>query len=697
MTDARLAAAERALDAGDAATAAAKAQAIASDLRAPAGVRAAALRLRAEALARSGDLRGALDDAAASATLVPADARAWNALGIAAADAGEGERAIEAFAHATSLDPRYARAWANLGNALRSAGRTGDARTAFERAVAADPRYAFGWTHVAIARRDDGDDTGAADAARRALALDRRQRTARLVLAGLDRRAGRLDPAIDGYRQSLAEQPDDARSRFLLAGALAERDDLDDARAAYVQAARDDPRMLRARLGAELSLPMVAADAEAVARARERYGEGLARLRDDLPRRAAGMEPARALDELRWTNFLLAYQGENDLALQAAYGDLLEATLRAARVPAPFVASARGDRLRVAFVSAFFRDGTAGRYFESWITDLPRERFDVSVHFVGAGSDALTGRIRARADAFTEHGASLPSAIARAIEAGTPDVIVYPELGMDATTFALAALRLAPRQCAGWGHPVTSGLATIDDMFTAEAMEPADATSHYRERLVPLPGLGTRYARPPRPARADRGALGLPRDATLLLFPQSLFKLHPDNDALVAEVLAETGATLVAFEGRHPRLTRAWRARLDRALAARGVARERVVVVPQVAHERYLAIGAACDAMLDSVRWSGGNTSLDAIACALPVVTLPGATMRARQSAAMLRQVGVPELVAQDAAEYVALAARIAADPAWRDELSARIERGAAALFDDDAPVKAFVAALETR
>lgn len=266
---------------------------------------------------------------------------------------------------------------------------------------------------------------------------------------------------------------------------------------------------------------------------------------------------------------------------------------------------------------------------------------------------------------------------------------------MDATTFALASLRLAPVQCAGWGHPVTSGLPTIDAMFTAAPMEPDGADAHYRERLVRLPGLGTHYGRPARVARGQRTRFGLPDQATLFLFPQSLFKLHPDNDALVAEVLGETGAHLVAFEGRHPRLTRAWRARLDRSLDARHVPRERVVVVPQVPHDDYLTIGAACDAMLDSVRWSGGNTSLDAIACSLPVVTLPGAYMRSRQSSAMLAQVGVPELVARDAADYVAIAARLAQDRAWRDELAERIDRGAARLFDDPAPVDAFAAALE--
>jgi CRISPR-associated protein Csy1 len=697
MTDPRLAAAERALDAGDASGAATKAGAVADDVRAAAALRAAALRVRSEARALLGDLGGALDDAARAAELVPSDPRAWNALGIAAADAHDGTRAVDAFRRATMLDPRYARAWTNLGNALREAGRGTESHAAFERAVEVDPRYAFGWTHLSIARRDAGDDAGAAVAAKRALALDGRQRTARLVLAGLDRRAGRLDPAIDAYRQALEAQPADARSRYLLAGALAERDDLDDARATYARAAHDDPALLRAALGAALTLPMVAPDVDAVERSREAYATGLARLAIELPARAARMPPERVLDELRWTNFLLAYQGEDDRSLQAAYGDVVAATLRAGRVPSSAAQRQPGERLRVAFVSAFFRDGTAGRYFESWITGLPRERFDVGVHFLGSGSDALTERLRARADHFVEHGGELPSAIAPQIEAGAPDVIVYPELGMDATTFALAALRLAPRQLAGWGHPVTSGLATIDVMLTAGAMEPDGADAHYRERLIRLPGLGTRYTRPARTARADRASLGLPADAPLFLFPQSLFKLHPDNDALVAEVLAATGARLVAFEGRHPRLTRAWRARVDRALDARGVPSDRVLVRPQVAHDDYLALCATCDAMLDSVRWSGGNTSLDAIACALPVVTLPGTSMRSRQSAAMLAQVGVPELVARDEADYVAIAARLASDREWRDEVSLRIDRGADRLFDDPAPIEAFAASLETR
>jgi protein O-GlcNAc transferase len=86
--------------------------------------------------------------------------------------------------------------------------------------------------------------------------------------------------------------------------------------------------------------------------------------------------------------------------------------------------------------------------------------------------------------------------------------------------------------------------------------------------------------------------------------------------------------------------------------------------------------------MIDTLHWSGGNTSLDALACGLPIVTLPGAFMRGRQSAGMLRLLGVVELVARDTEDYLGIATRLVADKAWRDELSARIRATQGSLFD---------------
>ncbi|GIK88470.1 MAG: hypothetical protein BroJett026_39510 [Betaproteobacteria bacterium] len=693
MADARLAAIDAKLRAGDAHGARALADALIGSPAAAAADRAAALMLRSRAHEALGNLQAAIADVEGALALAP-DARGFNELGILCSDAREIDRAIAAFTRATQADPRYARAWNNLGNALREAARSGEAETAFARATRADPRYALAWANLGIARRDAGDDDGAAAALEQALALDPRHRLALTALAGVRRAQGRLDDAARLYEGALGVAPRDANAWLLYAGTLAERDDLDGAARAYAQAEALDATLLRGLLGRLLTLPMVPGSAADVARARGAFAQGLDVLARELPARAARMTPAQVVDELRWTNFLLAYHGEDDRALQRSYADAVGRAVEAAAPQwrAPLPRRHRGARrLRVGFCSAFLREGTVGRYFEHWMTGLPRERFEVVVYHLHPGRDELAQRIAARADRFRPCPRWRPAQVADAIRADAPDVLVYPELGMDATTFAVAALRLAPLQCAAWGHPVTTGHATIDAFFTAGAMEPEGAQAHYTERLVPLPGIGTRYARPARPPAAMRAALGLPPEGPLLLWPQSLFKLMPDDDALLASVLAALPSVrVVMFEGRHPALTARYLARLDAACAAAGVTRaERVLVRPQCRHDQYLQINLACCAMLDTLRWSGGNTTLDAIACALPVVTLPGRVMRARQSAAMLALAGVPELVAADVDGYVATAARLVHDRAWRDALAGRIDAGAARVFDDDAPVRA--------
>jgi protein O-GlcNAc transferase len=236
-------------------------------------------------------------------------------------------------------------------------------------------------------------------------------------------------------------------------------------------------------------------------------------------------------------------------------------------------------------------------------------------------------------------------------------------------------------------------------------MEPEDADAHYVETLVRLPGIGTSYPRPEMPVQPEETArarlherLGLPAATPLFLCPQALFKILPDDDALFARVLeAVPGSVLVVFEGRHRAITGQFLRRLGLALAVRGLnARERVRILARMPRQDFLQVNAACDAMLDTQHWSGGNTSLDAIAAGLPIVALPGRFMRGRQSAAMLRMMGIEELVASDADDYVRIAVRLATDSTWRVDITKRIAAGSARLFDDQKPLRALDAFLRS-
>jgi len=98
--------------------------------------------------------------------------------------------------------------------------------------------------------------------------------------------------------------------------------------------------------------------------------------------------------------------------------------------------------------------------------------------------------------------------------------------------------------------------------------------------------------------------------------------------------------------------------------------------------------------MVDGLHWSGGNTSLDALHCGLPVVTCPGPFMRGRQSAAMLRALDCAELIAQSPDELAQIAVSVARDSRLRSKFVVRIRERLPGLTQSDLPLDALDRAL---
>jgi CRISPR-associated protein Csy1 len=593
------------------------------------------------------------------------------------------------------------RAWNNLGSALRKAGRLVDAVAAIRKALELQPDYAFGHATLGLIERDLGDEAAAEASLRTAIRLRPDLRGAIVGLAGLLQRQSRLDESAQLYVRALKISAS-ANEWFQLGSVLADRGEPGQARDAFARALAADPRHLRAALGLHLTLPMLYDNVEHIATARAAYAQGLVALESLVEPCTRARPVADVLEGWQWSNFLLPYQGHDDRDLQQRYAALVGRSIdiAAADLRRPLARRARsGERIRIGFASAFFKIGTVGMYFRRWITGLDRSRFEIFAYHLHPGIDTIGSEIAANVDQFRHLVGPRwrITEVANAIRDDALDVLVYLELGMHSLTFALAALRLAPVQCAAWGHPTTTGHSTIDYYLSAAAMEPPDAATQYSERLVLLPGIGTQYSPPAIPDDTDRARFSLPAGKVLLLYPQSLFKVHPENDELIAAVLAAApAATLVLFEGRHPALTDRFMRRLERAFVARGLAiRERALVLPSLSHPDYLRVNRVCDAMLDTLHWSGGNTSLDALACGLPIVTLPGALMRGRQTAGMLDVMGAHDLIARSRDDYVRIAVKLATDAPWREEQCRRIVKGRDRLFDDRAPIDRLQAFLQ--
>lgn len=616
-----------------------------------------ALHAKSRILAEQGDTSESLIFAAAAVRAAPAHHGLHYALANLLVDTNDFPAARCAFESALRLQPQFFEAWNNLGLLLQDMGHLSEAEQAFLRAVQIRPQAAGARSNLAGV-------------------LLARQRYA------------------DAYRcLSGQDVPGNRTLWHRLARRLVAINQTAAARHLYGKLAASSNSDWLARFDAALTLPVIPTSSDALAQARADYAAGLARLRLMMtPEALAGSAATDLLAAVERDNFLLAYQGENDRLLQFEYaelqGRLLDTALPKLRRP---IAPRRlaGRRLKVGFASSFIRDCTVGHYFCSWMSQLNPQKFAVEVFILGGPDDAMTAKIRQAVSRCTRVEGTLPAVAQQIADAGL-DILIYPELGMNDRAMALAGLRLAPLQAAAWGHPETTGLGTLDAFFSCAVMEPEDASAHYAEQLLLLPGLGTCYAPPEQPVAADRATLGLPQEGKLLLFPHALFKIHPDDDVLLVDVLsANPEAIAVLFEAEFPEVTRDYRTRLNTRLRDRGVEERRVCFLPLMPRPQFLQVCGQCLAMLDCLRWSGGNTTIDALSMDVPVMTRPGTLMRSRQTAGMLRMMGLTELIATSGDELLSLAGRILSDENWRQMLREKIKEKRGLLFNDLAPIRA--------
>ena len=624
--------------------------------------------------------------------LRPTFPSAHNNLGIILSDLGQVEAAANAFSEAIRLQPDYARAHANLATAQMRMLQIPEAMQSARRATELQPDYAHAHHLLANAYTMLGNPDAAEIALMNALRLKPDLVESSLLMAqnlSKQKRAGEAEQVI---RQALTLSPARAELWTFQGDLAGARDDLNGALDAYQRSLELRPNDLTTTANAALLLPNIYASEAHLDACRERYAHGVDYLAGHAETLSRGVARERFGDVVP-SNFLLAYQGRDDTLLQRRYASFIRALVSSA-MPEKLGALSRrrvaGNRIRVGFCSRFFYLSTVGNYFASWITDLDRTVFEVFVYHTHVVEDALVGQLRASADHHVQ-GAENFAFFTERIVADALDILIYPELGMDRMCFLMAALRLAPVQICAWGHPVTPGHQSIDHYISCAAMEPANAQLHYNEKLHVLPGIGTRYDMPVvsiEAADKTRADYQLPEDANLYLFPQSLFKIHPANDRLLVAAMAnDPQGVLVLFAGQNDGITQRYVARLSAAFAEHGLASQgRVKLLPFLSHDDYKRVNALCDVMLDTLHWSGGNTSLDALAMGLPIVTLPGEFMRGRQTMGMLTVLGVEELIVTSIDEYLTLAKRLATDKQLRTRVSQKILANAGRLFNDSAP-----------
>jgi predicted O-linked N-acetylglucosamine transferase (SPINDLY family) len=550
---------------------------------------------------------------------------------------------------------------------------------ALERTLPGHPRVLLG---LARAAQRHGQRGLAVDAYQRLLAGDPRHPLALRGLVHLRLEAEDRAGAIDAARRLLAIQPDAVDAWYAIALAHWQDLDLAPAIAALHEVLRRDPGHLPARWAvSNLPPDTLHADEAAMQAYVGRYLDALSAFERaaDPPAQA---HPAVAAALTLCNNFYVHYAVEDSLPIQRRAGALLSRLVRAVEGDAGAPPPPARTRPRVLFASSFLREHSVGKLFERVVTGLERGRLEVRALACGTTGDALTDRVARGVDGLVQVRRD-PGAIVESIRAQAPDVLVWLDIGMDPMLGWVAAQRLAPVQCALWGHPVSTGLDAIDWFLTADAMERAGGEADYAERVFRLPGLGCRFARPAEaPPARDGDAAG----PVAFGMPQTVFKLTPVHDRALARIAAALpDARFELAPGANAGARERLRERIGRGFAAAGLAAEgRVLVHPVLDRAQWFGLLGRLDVNLDPIGWSGGVTSLEMFWFDIPTVTLPGRSMRSRHTLGMLRLMELEDrLVARDVDDYVRIAVELGRSPDLRAELRGLIAERKHRLYDD--------------
>jgi tetratricopeptide (TPR) repeat protein len=627
--------------------------------------------------------------------LHPGHVEALNNAGVTLRAMARLEEALASYDAALAIWPDYAEALNNRGIVLADLGRCEEALASYERAIALRPDAADAYHNRATALRKLNRLAAALASYDAALAL-RPDYPEALVnrgvtLAELDRH----EEALASYDRAIALRPGDADANYNRGGALRELNRPDDAVASYARALTLKPDYPEARFGLCMAeLPILYRDEAEILSRRQAYARALQALSDgDGPAR----DPAHfARGVGSHQPFYLPYQGRADRCLQGLYGSFVSKII-AARYPQAVLPPppAQGERVRVGMVSGFFRRHSNWKLpIKGWLSQLDRRQFEIFGYHTGFRQDANTAAAAALCARFVQ-GPLTPERWRDEILADAPHVLIYPEIGMDPVVITLAAQRLARVQCTSWGQPETSGLPTIDYFLSSDLMEPPQAQDHYTERLVRLPNLSI-HVEPGEPSRvrADRARFGLRPSATVYWCGQSLYKYLPQFDDVFARIAGGAGDCQFAFI-EHPHgasVTDLFRQRLRQAFEAVGLRAEaHCVFLPVLDEPDYGAAMGQCDVFLDSIGWSGCNSTLESLPYDLPIVTFAGSLMRARHGVAILTGMGVTATITDTIEDYVACAVRLARDLPWRMAMKAAIAAGKARIYGD----RSCIAALE--
>jgi len=542
--------------------------------------------------------------------LRPDNVRAHYNLGSVLQAADRSQEACDCFRRALAVNPDDAESHNNLGIVLNSLHAPAEAESHFRHAIRVQPQFVAAYNNLALALRHQDRFVEAIDQCRTAISLNPDFAEAHLNMAGLLHDSGRVDAAVAECERAVALRPELALAHNNLGSCLHARGQIEDALPHFCKAVELEPGngFLRSNLAHALN-----------------YGPGV---------------DARTIFEehLRWG------QRHADTLPPVARGVIDRSATK---------------RLRIGYVSAYFREHAISVFSEPLLAAHDHQGFEVACYSDVRKPDAVTQRFQASADHWIDTATLSDLALAERIAADGIDILVDLTGHLEGHRLLAFAHKPAPIQVTYIGYQNTTGMQAMDYRLTDHWSDPPGTTDRfYTEKLVRLPQAFFCY----RPSDAAPPVSALPALSTGRVTFGSFNKLAK----ITSEVLS-TWAHILARVPESRLLVLADQsdvalARMRSAFAAHGVTGERVEFAAKRPRREYLQLHEQVDIALDTFPFNGHTTVCEALWMGVPVVVMAGETYVSRFGGSALVNLELAELIATSPAGYIDAAVKLAGD-----------------------------------
>ena len=234
--------------------------------------------------------------------------------------------------------------------------------------------------------------------------------------------------------------------------------------------------------------------------------------------------------------------------------------------------------------------------------------------------------------------------------------------------YQLALHRLAPIQILGISSSLTSGMSSIDYHLVGDLiLSVPNPQDYYQEQLASLPGSGLCWSVPAlseATTELNRQQWGATSETTVFLTTADLTSILPELRQTWTQILRTVEESILVICPTEKPIenfpTNLWIKQMRSHLSQSGVDLQRLVVIEPIPEwENQQQLFQQADVYLAGFPDSNAVSIMAALHSHLPPIVREGQTPHCKQGAAILRELGIPELIVNSEQDYISLSQQL--------------------------------------